>query len=96
MRCGGKPLSQTQEKRDTRGTEGREEEMRTEAEVEEGPREIQPLGSVSLVKAGRFPWGRVHLRCPWLLTDSFAHSRPGPWSELRRPGAARSGQGWGP
>lgn len=43
---GGKPLSQTQEKRDTRGQRGREEEMRTEAEVKRGQERSSP-GSVS-------------------------------------------------
>lgn len=53
----GNPFRQTQGKRNTRGTEGREEEMRTEAEVEEGPREIQPWVCL-LVKGGAFSVGQ--------------------------------------
>ena len=54
---GGNPLRQTQGKRDTLGTERSEEEMRTEAEVEEGPRESQPWVSL-LVKGRAFSMGQ--------------------------------------
>lgn len=54
---GGKHTQTDRGKRDTSGTDGSKEEMRTEAEVEQGPREIQSWVCL-LVKGRTFSVGQ--------------------------------------
>ena len=80
----GNTLRQTQGKRDTRGTEGSKEEMRTEAEVEQGPREIQSWVCL-LVKGRTFSVGQSPppMSLAWQILSTL-QSRALEWTEETR------------